>query len=70
MHLHPHTLAALGTLRAEDLIREAGEWRTALLAIESIPQHQGGIAQALARLGSYLRRGRAESAPLAEQEES
>lgn len=69
-HLHPCTLAALGKLRAEELIREAAEWRTALLATESIRGHRSGVARALAWWRSYLRRGRAESAPLTEQEES
>ena len=70
MQIHPCTLAALGKLRAEELIREAAEWRTALLATESTSRHQGGLAQALASWRSYLRRGRADSAPLTEQEES
>jgi hypothetical protein len=70
MHLHPDTLAALGKLRAEEFIREAGEWRTALLATESSTEQRGGLVQALASWRSYLRRGRADSAHLAEQEES
>ncbi len=70
MQLHPDTLTALGKLRAEDILREAEEWQAVLLAIESIPRHQGAVTQALAWWRFYLRRGRADRSPLAEPEES
>ena len=68
MHWHPTTLRVLGKLRAEELLREAEEWRTALLAAPPIPRHRGGLADALAWWRSQLRRRRVETTPLAEQE--
>jgi hypothetical protein len=67
---HPSQLQALGKLRAEQLIREAEEWREALLASQSVPRQRGGLARALASWRAHLPRRRVESAPLAEPEQS
>jgi hypothetical protein len=69
MHWHPTTLQLLGKLRADELLREAEEWRAALLAAQPIPRHRGGLADALAWWRSRLLRGRVEKTPLAEQEQ-
>lgn len=66
---HPETLLALGKLRAEELTREAEEWRLTLLAAQPEPRHRGGLAEALAWWRARLPRRRAESAPMAEQEQ-
>jgi len=69
-HWHPSVLQALGRLRAEQLLREAEEWRAAVLAAQAVPGQRGGLARALARWCSHLPRRRAERTPLAEPEQS
>jgi hypothetical protein len=68
-HWHPSMLQILGKLRGEQLIREAEEWRAALVAAQSAPRQWGGLARALAWWRAHLPRRHAESAPLAEQEQ-
>jgi hypothetical protein len=68
-HWHPSMLQMLGKWRAEQLMREAQEWRAALLAAQSAPRQGGGLARALAWWRAHLPHRRVESAPLAEQEQ-
>lgn len=68
-HWHPCVLQAFGRWRVEQLLREAEEWRFALLAAQCAPQQRGGLARALAWLRARLPQRRAVSAPLAEPEQ-
>lgn len=66
----PSTLQTLGKSRTDQFIREAKEWRMALLAIQSLPESRGWLARAMAWWRSLLPRRRAERGPLAEPEQS
>jgi hypothetical protein len=67
---HPSVMQAFGGWRAEQLMREAEDWRAARLAAQSAPQRRGGLARALAWWRARLPHRRAVSAPLAEQEQA
>ena len=69
MHWDPSTLQTLGKSRADQFMREAEEWRAAVLAVQSLPDSRGRLARALAWWRSLLPRRRAEKAPLAEPEQ-
>lgn len=66
---HPSMAQDLSRLRAEQLVREAEEWRAVLLASPSVPRQHRRLARALAWWRALLPRRRAASVPLAEQEQ-
>lgn len=66
---HPSMVQAFSRLRAEQLIREAEEWRAALVASRSVPRQRRGLALALVWWRALLPRRRAARVPLAEQEQ-
>ncbi len=70
MHWDPSTLQTLSKSRADQFMREAEEWRAAILAVRSLPDSRGGLARALAWWRSHLPRRRAERAPMVEPEQS
>jgi hypothetical protein len=66
---HPSMVQAFSRLRAEQLIREAEEWRAASVASPSVPRQCRGLALALVWWRALLPRRRAARVPLAEQEQ-
>jgi hypothetical protein len=58
-----------GRLRAEQLIREAEEWRAALLVSPSVPRQRRGLALALVWWRALLPRRGVARIPLAEKEQ-
>ena len=70
MHWDLSTLGTLSQSRADQFMREAEEWRAAVLAEQALPNARGRLARALAWWRSLLPRRRAERAPLAGPEQS
>jgi len=66
---HPSMVQDFGRLRAEQLIREAEEWRAALLVSPSVPRQRRGLALALIWWPALLPRLRVAGVPLAEEEQ-
>ena len=65
---HPSIVQDFGRLRAEQLIREAEEWRAALLVPSSVPRQRRGLALALVWWRALLPRRGVARVPLAEKE--
>ena len=66
---HPSMAQDFGKLRAEQLIREAEEWRAAVLAPPSVPRERRGFALAPAWWRALFRHWRVARVPLAEKEQ-
>jgi hypothetical protein len=66
---HPSMAQDFGRLRAEQLIREAEEWRAALLASPPVRRQRSGLALALVWWRALVPRRPAARVPLAEKEQ-